>query len=108
MFAALKEDKENGTYLRKLKQMVSKDLIIIDDFGLAPFDDITRLILLDLLEDRYDRKSHIIISQIPIPDWFDIIGDSTIADAVLDRIVHNAIKIELNGESIRKQKSENN
>ena len=78
----------------------------MDDFGLQPIDAQNRLILLDIIEDRHIGKSTIITSQIPVSKWHDIIGDQTIADAILDRIVHQAHRIELKGESLRKNKKQ--
>ena len=75
----------------------------MDDLGLEPFDAHSRLSLLEILEDRSGRKSSIIVSQIPIPQWHEVIGDATIGDAICDRIVHSAHRIELKGESVRKR-----
>ena len=80
---------------------------MLEDFGLNPFNFDSRLMLLDILEDRHGRKSTIFISQIPVSKWHDLIGDSTIADAILDRIVYNSFRIELLGESIRKKMYKN-
>lgn len=104
LFSQLKYAKADGTYFKEMKQLQRKDLIILDDFGLKPFDNDTRLMLLELLEDRYGKKSTIIASQIPVAVWFDIIGDKTIADAICDRFIHNAEKIQLKGGSLRKTK----
>ncbi|MCB0669075.1 MAG: ATP-binding protein [Saprospiraceae bacterium] len=79
------------------------DLLILDDFGLQKLDNLEREILMDIIEDRHDRHSTIIASQIPISKWSDIIGESTIADAILDRIVHSAHRIDLQGDSQRKK-----
>ena len=79
-------------------------MLILDDFGLQNLDKKERDILMDLVEDRHDRASIIIASQIPVSKWFDIIGEGTIADAILDRIVHSAHRIDLKGESLRKKK----
>ncbi len=78
------------------------DLLILDDFGIHPFDAAARSSLMDIIEDRHGRRATIITSQVPVCDWHDVIGERTIADAILDRIVHRAIRIELSGESIRK------
>ncbi|MBD1401612.1 ATP-binding protein, partial [Pelovirga terrestris] len=77
-------------------------LIILDDWGLAPMTDLHRRDLLELLEDRYGKRSTIVTSQLPVTAWHESIGDPTLADAILDRLVHNAYKIELKGESMRK------
>ena len=81
--------------------------MILDDFGLAPMDNNTRLALLQLLEDRYGKKSIIIASQLPIANWYEYINQSTIADAIMDRITSNANRIELKGKSLR-TKNKNN
>ena len=77
-------------------------MIIIDDFGLEPLDAQNRLTLLEILEDRHGRRSSVFVSQLPISSWHEIIGDPTIADAICDRIIHNAHRIELEGDSVRK------
>jgi len=94
--------KQIGTYDKELKGIQKQNLLILDDFGLHPIDEQSRLILLELLEDRYGQTSTIIASQFPIKAWYDIIGSPTIADAILDRLVHNADQIQLSGESMRK------
>ena len=80
-------------------------MLIQDDFGLQPLDKGSRMHLMDIIEDRHQRRSTMITSQIPVKDWYDVIGEKTIADAVLDRIVHHSLRVELFGESIRKRKS---
>ena len=102
LFATLKFAKANGTYTKELTKIQRKNLIILDDFGLHPIDEMSKLILLELLEDRYDVHSTILTSQFPIPKWYKIIANPTIADAILDRLIHNSYKIELKGESMRK------
>ena len=82
-----------------------QDLFILDDLGLEAFDGQSRLSLLEILEDRVGRKSSIIVSQIPVDKWHQVIGDPTLADAICDRIVHSAHRIELKGESVRKLKA---
>lgn len=98
----LKAAKAKGTILTELKRIERTDLLILDDFGIHPFDAPARSNLMDIIEDRHGRRATIITSQVPVCDWHDIIGEKTIADAILDRIVHRAIRIELCGESIRK------
>jgi DNA replication protein DnaC len=97
LLASLKEAKQDGSYLKKLAGILKADVLILEDFGLSPFDSESRLALLDILEDRHRRKSTIFISQLPVSSWYDLIGDSTIADAIMDRIVHGSIRIELQG-----------
>jgi DNA replication protein DnaC len=88
-----------------LRQLAKIDVILIDDFGLAVLTDQLRRDLLEILDDRYDRKSTIITSQLPVEEWHTWLGDPTLADAILDRLVHNAYRLTLRGESMRKQKS---
>ena len=106
LFAALALAREEGHYARLLKALARVELLIIDDWGPEKLDDNQRRDLLELTEDRYERRATIITSQIPVDRWYEIIGNPTIADAVLDRIVHNAYRIELSGESMRKRKQE--
>jgi DNA replication protein DnaC len=97
--------KLDGTFLKLLKSLETADLLILDDFGLKQMDANTRLALLQILEDRYERRSIIIVSQLPISKWYEYLGDETIADAIMDRLVaNNAGKIELKGESLRQRK----
>jgi DNA replication protein DnaC len=88
-----------------LKQLARVELLVIDDFGLAPLADSTVRDLLEVLDDRYDRASTLITSQLPLDQWHAYLGDRTVADAILDRLVHNAHKIALKGDSMRKNKS---
>jgi DNA replication protein DnaC len=77
-------------------------MLILDDWGLEPLDGNARHHLLEILEDRYGRRSMLVTSQLSIARWFDLIGDPTYADAILDRLVHNAHRLELSGESMRR------
>ena len=104
MFSKLKMAKADGTYFKELSKIQKQNLLIIDDFGLHPVDEQSKLILLELLEDRYSINSTIITSQFPIKSWHEIIDNPTVADAICDRLVHNAYKIDLKGESMRKSK----
>ncbi|GHU09063.1 ATP-binding protein [Alphaproteobacteria bacterium] len=104
LLGQLKVAKGKGTILQDLKKIERQDLLILDDFGLQPFDTQARGALLDIIEDRHEKRSMIITSQIPVKGWYDMIGEKTIADAVLDRIVHQSIRVELFGESLRKRK----
>ena len=85
------------------RQLAKADLLVIDDFGLAPLGNETVRDLLEILDDRYDRKSTLITSQLPIDQWHAYLGDRTVADAILDRLVHNSYRIVLKGESMRKR-----
>jgi DNA replication protein DnaC len=93
----------DGTYLKLIKKINRSPLLILDDFGLAPFDSTARQTLMDLAEDRHDQSSTIIASQIPVNKWHELIGEGTIADAILDRIVNSAHRITLSGNSLRKK-----
>ena len=93
----------DGSYLKLMRSLEKVDLLILDDWGLSRFTDEQRKDFLEVMEDRYERGSTIITSQIPVAKWHEIIGDSTIADAILDRVVHNSYRIELSGESMRKK-----
>lgn len=93
--------KLDGTYIKLLNRIEKAHLIIIDDFGLHPLDGTTRRAVLQILEDRYGRKSTIIVSQLPVAGWYDYIGESTISDAIMDRLAGNAHRVDLKGDSLR-------
>ncbi len=97
--------KGDGTYIKLLTRLAKIDVLILDDWGLSKLIAEQRRDLLEILEDRYDNRSTIVTSQLPQDKWHDIIGDPTLADAILDRLVHNAYKINLRGESMRKRKT---
>jgi len=107
LFAKLKMAKADGSYLRELAKIERQDVVILDDFGLQALDSQNRITLLEIIEDRHNNGSIIVTSQIPVQGWYDIIGEKTIADAVLDRLIHQSHRIELHGESMRKKKSIN-
>lgn len=102
LFNKLKLAKVDGTYNKELKKLMKTDLLILDDFGLQSFDNHTRNALMDIIEDRFSTKSTIVSSQMPVSTWYDIIGEGTIADAILDRLVNSSHRIDLKGESMRK------
>lgn len=104
LFAKLKLAKADGSYIKELAKIERQHLLIIDDFGLQPLDAPSRSALMEVIEDRHGKSSTIFTSQVPVSKWYDIIGEQTIADAVLDRIVHDAHRIEMKGESLRKKK----
>jgi DNA replication protein DnaC len=95
----------DGSYGKRLQQLARFKVMILDDWGLTALQDTERRDLLEILEDRHNLSSTILTSQFPVSQWHDVIGDPTIADAILDRIVHNAHRIELKGESVRKTKA---
>ena len=99
--------KVDGTFIKLINQIEKNDLIIMDDFGLQPLDQNTRLALLQILEDCYQRKTVIVTSQLPVAKWYDYIGEPTLADAIMDRLVSNDNRIELKGKSMRQRKSTN-
>jgi DNA replication protein DnaC len=95
----------DGRHPRMLKSLGRADLLILDDWGLEPLDASARHDLLEILEERYGRRSTIVTSQLPVDCWHQTIGDPTYADAILDRLVHNAHRIELTGESLRRARA---
>jgi len=102
LFPQLNMFKADGSYLKQMSKIEKHDLLILDDFGLQPLDNNARMMLMEIIEDRHGRKSTIIASQLPVAKWYEIIGDSTVADAILDRMVHTAHRLELKGGSLRK------
>src|SRR3954447_23288023 len=103
LLAQLKIAKADGSSIKELMKIEKMDLLILDDFGIQPFDQPGRASLLEVIEDRHGKRSTIITSQLPVKQWYEVIGESTVADAILDRIVHSAQRIELKGESLRKK-----
>lgn len=104
LFGELYQAKADGTYARMLQRLARIDLLIIDDLDCAPLEGAERHDLREILEDRYALRSTIITSQFDSTEWHSFIGDETVADAICDRLVHNAHRIELKGESIRKKR----
>jgi len=102
LFSKLKLAKADGTYLKELRKIEKLDVFILDDFCLKPLDTRNRFTLLEILEDRHGRKSTLFASQLPIKRWHESIGDPTIADAICDRLIHRAHRIDLKGESVRR------
>src|SRR6516162_9991039 len=94
----------DGSFGRQLTKFARIDVLVLDDFAMAPLKDSERRDFLELCDDRYQRRSMILTSQLPLAHWHEQIGDPTLADSILDRLVHNAYRIELNGESIRKKR----
>ena len=103
LFALLKTAKADGSYLKLISKLEKQDLLILDDFGLKALDTINRHALMEIIEDRHGKHSTIIASQLPVEAWHQLIGEQTIADAILDRLVHTAHRIDIKGESMRKK-----
>jgi len=108
LFSKLKMSKADGSYPKDVGRIERQQLLILDDFGIQPFDAQSRVTLMELIEDRHGKSSIIITSQVPVNKWYDVIGEQTIADAILDRIIHEAHRIDLRGESLRKRRSIDN
>ncbi|MGF6971645.1 DNA replication protein DnaC [Paraburkholderia sp. JPY465] len=95
----------SGGYAKLLAQWAKTDILVMDDLAMAPLSDSARRDLLEVLDDRHGRRSTIVTSQIPVDSWHAAIGDPTLADAILDRLVHNAHRLTLSGESMRKRRN---
>jgi DNA replication protein DnaC len=108
LFADLALARGDGRYARLMRALGGVKLLILDDWGLEPLGAEQRHDLLEIVEDRYGRGATLITSQIPVDRWHDLIGDPTLGDAILDRVVHNAHRIQLRGESLRKKKAREN
>ena len=104
LFSALLLARADGSWPRFLSKLEKADVLVVDDFGLAPLTDGERRQFLEVLEDRHGSRSTIVASQLPVASWHDVIGEPTVADAILDRLVHNAHRIEMKGASMRKQR----
>lgn len=102
----LAQARADGTHFQLLRRLANTDVLVVDDFGLEVLNAVQRRDLLEVFEDRYGNSSTIITSQLEPKEWHGIIGDETIADAVCDRLVHNAHRVKLGGESIRKTKAD--
>lgn len=92
----------DGSYSKQLKQLAKVDLLILDDWGLEQLSQSQRNDLLEIMDDRHNQSSTIVTSQLPVSKWHDSIGDATLAEAILDRLTHNAHRLKLKGESMRK------
>lgn len=106
LMIALTQAKADGTYTKMLNQLAKIDMLILDDWGLEPLKPAQRNDLMEIMDDRNGSTSTVIISQLPTDQWYESIGDNTLADAILDRLMHNAHRINLKGESMRKIRSE--
>lgn len=105
LFETLQQSRGDGSHLKALARLARVHLLIIDDFLLTQLSDIERRDLLEVVEDRYQTGATIVASQCPIKDWHPNIGDSTLADAICDRLLHNAYKVEMRGDSMRTKRS---
>lgn len=106
LLGQLKTSKSTGNIIKDLRKIQRAELLILDDFVLTPLDNTTRGILMEIVDDRYERCPTIFSSQIPVGQWYDAIGEQTIADAIMDRVCPGSVRIELYGESLRRRKSE--
>ena len=96
--------KADGSYTKEINRIEKQQLLILDDFGIQPLDALNRAALMEIIEDRHGKASIIMTAQVPVSKWHEVIGETTIADAIMDRIVHGAHRIDLTGESMRKKK----
>jgi len=108
LFSKLKMAKADGSYVREIAKIERQHLLILDDFGIAPLDAQCRSALMEIIEDRHGKGSLIITSQVPIMKWYEVIGEKTVADAIMDRIIHESHRLELAGESLRKKRTLSN
>ncbi len=106
LFSEIEQAKGEGRHLKYLTALAKADVLVIDDWGLSTLDDGQRRDLLEIMDDRHINRSTLITSQLPVENWHEMIGDGTIADAILDRLVHNAHKIKMKGESMRKRRAQ--
>jgi DNA replication protein DnaC len=103
LFGKLKMAKADGSYIKEVAKIERHHLLILDDFGIQPLDAPSRGALMEIIEDRHGKSATIITSQVPVSKWHDIIGEKTVADAIMDRIIHEAHRLDLKGESLRKK-----
>ena len=96
----------NGSYTKRMEQLAKMDVLILDDWGLVSLNQEQRRDLLEVLDDRHDKKATIVTSQLPLKLWHENINDNMLADAILDRLIHQAYRLELKGDSMRKIKSQ--
>ena len=99
----MKMARVEGTIFKFFEKLAKTDLLILDDFGLTYLEKQQQMDLMELIEDRHGKKSTIIASQLPVASWYDVIGEETIADAILDRLVHSSHRIQITGDSMRKK-----
>jgi DNA replication protein DnaC len=103
LFRDLQQAQADGSLSRHLPMLTKVDVLVVDDFAMNPLDDTERRLFLEICDDRYRRRSTVLTSQLPVASWHKQIGDPTIADSILDRLVHNAYRFELSGDSLRKK-----
>lgn len=99
----MKMSRLEGSIFKLFEKLSKTNLLILDDFGLTRLEQQQQMDLMELIEDRHAKMATIIVSQLPVPSWYDIIGEETIADAILDRLIHTSYRIEIKGESLRKK-----
>ena len=104
LITQLKMAKADGSAIKELARIEKQDLLILDDFGIQPLDAQARMILMEIIEDRHGKRSTLFPSQLPVQVWYEVIGDETLADAILDRVVHDAHRLDLKGESLRRKR----
>ena len=105
LLAKLKMAKADGSYLKEITKIERHQLIILDDFGLQPMDNKSRMALLEIIEDRHEKGAVIITAQMPVSKWHEVIGEQTVADAIMDRLLHHVHRVELKGESMRRKRT---
>jgi DNA replication protein DnaC len=103
LFLKIKIARAEGTISSFLDKLAKTNLLVLDDFGLSRLEHQQQLDFMEIFEDRHAKNATIVVSQLPVASWYDIIGEQTIADAILDRLVHSSYRIELKGESLRKK-----
>lgn len=103
LFRDLQQAQADGSLSRHLPTLTKVDVLVVDDFAMSPLGELERRLFLEICDDRYRRRSTVLTSQLPVSSWHKQIGDPTIADSILDRLVHNAYRFELSGESLRKR-----
>ena len=101
----MKNSKANGSYEKLLASLAKTDVLILDNWGLVAPDLLQRRDFLEILDDRYQRRSTLITRQLPMAHWHELLHEATLADAILDRLLHTSVRIELKGESLRKNKN---
>ena len=99
----MKLSRLEGTIIKSFEQLAKTNLLILDDFGLTNLDSQQQMDLMEIIEDRHGKASTVIASQLPVVSWYDVIGEETLADAILDRLVHTSYRLEIKGESLRKK-----